>query len=281
MQLSPRYDGPPIIEIDGPPDDQRAPVIRQRRRLQATLAGLGVDEWSAPSRCDGWTVQDVVAHLVTVNNFWNASTVAGLRGTPTRVLAGFDPAATPTLLVGSMRALTPTEVLDQFVASNDAFLGTIADLDEPQWSNVAESPAGHVPVRLLAQHALWDCWIHERDIALPLGMIPDVEPDEVISSLRYAVALSPAFDISCGNACVGSFTVEATAPDANFALEVGAAAVVRDDTVASDAPCLRGDAVVLLEALSLRAPLPPSTPPEWRQLLTGLATAFDSEVPIS
>ena len=38
-------------------------------------------------------------------------------------------------------------------------------------------------------------------------------------------------------------------------------------------------AVALVEALSLRAPLPASSPAEWRQLLAGLAGAFDVEIP--
>ncbi len=281
MKLTPRYDGPPIISIAGLPDDQRAPVLRQRRRLEATLADLSIEDWRSASRCDGWTVQDVVAHVVGVNAFWQGSVLAGLAGTPTRVLAGFDPAATPTLMVEPMRALTPAEVLDQFVLSNDAFLGTIAELDEPAWSMLAESPAGHVPIRLLAQHALWDCWVHERDIALPLGLTPAVEPDELLSCLRYAAALSPAFAISSGSTSVGVFAVEASNPELRFGLEVGESVAVSEGLAARDAPCLRGAAVELVEALSLRAPLPPSAPTEWRQLLSGLATAFDSELEIS
>jgi uncharacterized protein (TIGR03083 family) len=277
MKLAPRYDGPPIISIDGRPDDQRAPVLRQRRRLQATLEGLDDDAWSSASRCDAWTVQDVIAHLVGVNAFWQASVSAGLAGTPTRILDGFDPAATPPLMVEPMRALSPAEVLDQFVSSNDALLGTLAGLDEPAWSMVAESPAGHVPIRLLAQHALWDSWIHERDIALPLGLTPAVEPDEVLSCLQYAAALSPAFAISSGRPCPGVFSVETTDPELCLRLEIRDSVAVRAASAPSDAPCLRGDAVELVEALSLRAPLPPLTPTEWRRQLEGLATAFDLE----
>jgi uncharacterized protein (TIGR03083 family) len=281
MKLSPRYEGPSIISIGGQPDDQCAPVLRQRRRLEATLAALGNDDWGSPSRCDGWTVQDVAAHVVGVNAFWHASVSAGLAGTPTRMLDGFDPAATPPLMVEPMRALAPAEVLDQFVSSNDAFLGTLAGLDEPAWSMLAESPAGHVPIRVLAHHALWDSWIHERDIVLPLGLTPAVEPDEVRSCLRLVAALSPAFAISSGKASAGEFVVEASDPECRFALEVGESVVVREGSAARDAPCLRGDAVELVEALSLRVPLPPSAPTEWRQLLAGLATAFDAELEFS
>jgi uncharacterized protein (TIGR03083 family) len=277
MRLAPRYDGPVIISIDAT-DDVLAAVSRQRRRLEATLANLGPADWSAASRCDAWTVQDVIAHIVGVNAFWRASVTAGLAGTPTRMLTGFDPAATPPLMVNAMRALTPGEVLDQFVSSNDGFLGTIADLDEPALSTLAESPAGLLPIRLLAHHALWDCWIHERDIALPLGLAQPVEPDEVLSCLRFAAALSPAFALHSATAPKGMFSVMARDPESCFTLDVNDSVSVRQGSTTTDAPCLRGDAVELVEALSLRVPLPVSTPTEWRELLGGLAIVFDTEV---
>jgi uncharacterized protein (TIGR03083 family) len=278
VKIAPRYDTPPLISIDGPWDDQLEPVSRQRRRLESFLAGLSEAEWARPSRCDGWTVQDVVAHIVGVNAFWRASVLAGLAGTPTRILTGFDPVATPALMVDSMRALTPTEVLDQFAQSNDAFLGPLGSLDEPGWSMPAEAPPGHIPVRLLAQHALWDCWIHERDIALALGSVPAVERDEVLSCLRYAAALSPGFSIMNGDALTGVFAVDAKDPDISFVLEVGESVAVRAGAAPGDALCLSGNAVELVEALSIRGPLPTTAPAEWRRLLGGLATAFDSAV---
>jgi uncharacterized protein (TIGR03083 family) len=277
MLISPRYDGPPILTIDGPADDQLAPTTRQRRRLEAMLRDLTDDQWRSPSRCDSWTVQDVVAHVVGVNEFWALSVSAGLAGEPTRILGAFDPAATPPLMVDAMRALTPAETLERFVASNDAILGVIAGLDTDGWLTNAESPAGHVPIRLVMHHALWDCWVHERDIALPLGLAPAIEADEVVSSLRYAAAVSPALAISVGTSVTGSFAVDAHDPDARFTLEVSDSVAVRDTAAPDDAPCLRGNAVELLEALSIRIPLPSVTPPEWRRVLGGLAAAFDTE----
>ena len=229
-----------------------------------------------PSRCVGWTVRDVVAHLVGVNIFWHASVVAGLAGTPTRVLAAFDPAATPSLMVDRMSSLTRHEVLAEFVASNDAFLGIAAELSDAGWSTLAESPAGHVPIRLLAQHALWDCWVHERDIAVPVGITTAVEPDEVRACLQYAAAVSPALGIGLGRSSPGVFAIEATNPNIRFVLDVGESVSVCDGVAATTIPCLRGDAVALTDALSLRAPMPQSTPVEWSQLVAGLAAAFDS-----
>lgn len=274
MKLTPRYEGPSTIAIDGSPADQLAPVVRQLRRMADMLAGFGETEWSAATRCEGWTVQDVISHLVSVNTFWKMSVLAGLAGAPTQVLQSFDPAATPPLLVEPMRALPPSEVFEQFVASVDAYVATLTDLDEAGWATTAESPAGHVPIRLLAAHGLWDAWVHERDIALPLGLTPPELTDEILASLRYAAALSPALAINSGASVDGVLTIETTEPDARLTIDVGRSVNVRDGIAASDAPCLCGDAVTVLEALSLRVPLPASTPDEWRRMLGGLEMAF-------
>lgn len=278
MLISPRYDGPPILTIDGGPTDLLEPTRRQRRRLESRLGDLAPTDWAAPSRCDAWTVQDVVAHLVGVNDFWTLSARAGLDGVPTRILTAFDPAATPEVMVGSMRDLSAEEVRDRFAASNDALFDVLASLDREGWSTIVETPAGHVPVRLLAHHALWDAWVHERDILLPLGAEPDREDDEVYASLRYAAAVSPALALGAGVASSGMFAVRATAPDRSFTIEVNDAVTVNDGDAPAGTPYLVGDAVDLLEALSIRAPLPPGTPPEWRAVLSGLATAFDTAI---
>jgi uncharacterized protein (TIGR03083 family) len=288
MLLTPRYDGSALFDIEGAPDDALAPVVRQRRRLASILATLDDDQWATPSRCGGWSVQDVVAHLVGVTTFWQASVAAGRHGTPTTILANFDPAATPPMMVAPMRSLAPVEVLDRLTAADDGFLGAIADLDEDGWATLAEAPPGHMPVRLVCAHALWDSWVHERDIVLPLGLSPTVEADEVGLCLRYSAALGPAFALPAGTASPGTFTVDARDPDISFVLEVplGRAqgsdpVVVRSGDAPAGAPRLRGDAVALVEALSLRVPLPVSTPEPWSRLLGGLAAAFDAEVEVA
>jgi uncharacterized protein (TIGR03083 family) len=277
VKLSPQYDGPAVLSLDGQTGDPGVALSAQRRRLESVLAALGEDEWRAASRCDAWSIQDVVAHLVGVNAFWQASVLAGLAGTPTRVLAGFDPAAHPPMMVEPMRALTSAEVLDQFVVSNDGFLGALATIDDQGWSMVAESPVGHVSIRDLAHHALWDAWVHERDIAVPFGLTPAEEPDEIGITLRYAAAVGPALTIGDPNAFSGALAVLATDPDVCFTIEVGESIAIGHDSPGVDTPCLRGGAVDLIEALSIRAPLPPGTPDEWHRLVHGLAIVFDTD----
>ena len=277
MKLSPRYEGPPILAIEGHDGRPDVAVRRQRRRLETLLADLSADEWAHESRCDGWTIRDVVSHLVGVNTFWEASVSAGLAGTPTQVLAAFDPAAHLPRLIEPMRSLPPREVFEQFARSNDGFLAALPD-DEAGWSAVGESPAGHVSIDHLAHHTLWDSWVHERDIVIPLGLAPVREPDEIGFSLRYAAAIGPALTIGAGDAFSGALAVVATDPDIRFTIDVGRSVAIRCDVIEVDAPCLRGDAAELVEALSVRAPLPDGTPDEWHRLVQGLATVFDTEL---
>jgi uncharacterized protein (TIGR03083 family) len=276
--LTPRYDGSALFEIEGEPDDALAPVVRQRRRLESILEALDDDQWEAPSRCESWSVRDVVAHLVSVNAFWRGSVMAGLSGAPTTILANFDPATTPSQLIGGMRSLSPADLLDRLVTADDGFLDAVAGLDDAGWATLAESPPGHVPIRMVCFHALWDSWVHERDIALPLGLTPAVEADEVETCLRYAAALSPAFTITMGMARPGTFAVDATDPDISFVLEVGDTVMIRTGDIPDGAACLRGDSVGLVEALSMRVPPPASTPEPWSRLLDGMASAFDVDV---
>jgi uncharacterized protein (TIGR03083 family) len=276
MLLRPRYDGPTILSMSGAPDDVLVPLIRQRRRLETLLASLTDEQWHAPSRCTAWTVRDVVAHLVSINPLYQLSAACGLAGEPTRLMGEFDPASTPPMMVDSMGPQPPQEVLEHFVATNNDFFNAVRGLDEVSWSVLAESPVGHVPIRFVCAHALWDSWVHERDITVPLGLPFTVEPDEVAVSLRYIAALGPAFGMgAAGRRYEGAFAVEATDPQVSFVVEVDSAVHVRDGSATADMPVLRGSAVELVEALTSRLPLPTSAPAEWRRLHNGLRETWN------
>jgi uncharacterized protein (TIGR03083 family) len=243
----------------------------------ASLAGLTADEWAHQSRCDDWSTADVVAHLETVAGFWAMSIEAGRRGEPTRFLATFDPVTTPSALVAAAGDPSPAERLDRITAAVDALVGVIEGLDDAGLSALAEAPPGHIAVSALLHHALWDSWVHERDILLPLGRSVDEEPDEVAACLRYGAALGPAFHLNEGRPERGTFGLQTTDPDAQVVVAVGERVEVRDGTADVEL-CLAGDGVELLEALSIRRPLEQAVPDGWRWAVAGLATQFDSPV---
>jgi uncharacterized protein (TIGR03083 family) len=277
MQLQPRYQGEPVIRMHGVVTDPATPLLRQRARLAGLLAELDDEQWATASRCDGWTVQDVIAHLTTTNQFWAFSIDAGLQGAPSTFLAEFDPVASPAQLVDAVRSWTPAETLARFTEASEALAATVAGIDGEQWSALAETPPGHLAVELLALHALWDAWIHERDIRVPLGLDPVDEPDEILGSLVYVAALGPAFLALDGSERRGTLEVRTTHPDLRFLVDVGPNVLVHDGAAPSGAVTLAGDAVELLEALSFRAPLTAHLHPDDRWLLGSLGAVFEQD----
>jgi uncharacterized protein (TIGR03083 family) len=273
MQIAPVYDRIPLT-LDGGPAIVPA-TVRQRRRLLDVFGSLTNDQWSAPSRCEGWSVRDVAAHLASVDSYWLTSVTAGLAGEPTTFLRGFDPKATPAAMVDAAGAKSPQATLAELRAATTALCDLIGGLDATALSKLAESPPGHVAIRDVLYHALWDAWVHERDVALPLGLVPGEEPDEIVASLRYVAALSPVFALMSGTATDATLVLEATEPDARVVVSVTSASVrVHDGQAPDDAVELRGDAVELTEALSARTPLDHVVPEERSWLVRSLADVF-------
>lgn len=276
MQLTPRYDDAPVLRISGATSDPALALLRQRRRLAEVLARLSDERWTEPSRCDAWAVRDVVAHLVDVDRFWTFSIGAGRAGEPSRFLATFDPVTSPAELVEAHADVQPAELLAMFRSGLDGLAAALADVDD--WDVLAEAPPGHIPLRALVLHALWDGWVHERDIALPLGLDPVEEDDEVAGSLLYVAALGPAFAACAGSWREGCLVVEATDRDLRAVVSLGSSVVATlDGSVESppDAVVVRGPAVAMVEGLSLRAPLPCDIAPADRSALGTLDLVFE------
>jgi hypothetical protein len=218
----------------------------------------------------------VVAHLIGTNHFWAASIASGLSGEPTRILASFDPVATPARMVESMRDLSPQATFEQLVDSQRVLLDAVEALDDTGWSAIAESPVGHVPIRLLVSHALWDSWVHERDVLVPLDIQPDEEPDEVLACLSYVAALAPAFALSAGGRDTGTLVIDVVDPAAHVVVAVDGRVDVHDGPAPEAAAVLSGNAVDIVEMLSIRARFDQPIADEHRWLVGGLAAVFDA-----
>ncbi len=262
-----------MVTLDSDPAAIGEPLIRQRRRLVEVLQHLDDDQWSQPSRCDGWSALDVAVHLASTNSFWEVSIRSGVAGAPTEMLASFDPVATPAqMVVASDDDVTST--LEAFATSTESLAALVDELAPSDWELLGEAPPGHVSVSAVAHHALWDSWIHERDILLPLGESPAEEPDEIIASLRYVASLAPGLALTRGSNRSGGFDVSVVEPDTTFHVTVGTAVAVTDGAAGADF-VLTGNAIDLLEALSVRAPLDQVIPDDLEWAFAGLRTVFD------
>lgn len=275
MLLTPRYGADPVVVLDGDPAAIAGPAIRQRRRLVASLRNLTEKQWSSPSRCAEWTVRDVIVHLEGTCGFWDFTTQQALAGEPTEMLATFDPVATPAAMVAGNDG-SPDAVLTSLDASTERLARLWESIDSDGWQRLGEAPPGHISVSAVTHHALWDSWVHERDVFLPLGIEPDRVPDEITPCLRYAAALGPALAITRGSDRRGRFAIRVAKPDIALTVDIGNAVNVGDG-VADGAFTLSGDAVELLEAFSFRAPLAQAVPADHAWMFAGLAEVFETD----
>ena len=275
MLLTPRYGTDPVMVLDGDPPAIAAPAIRQRRRLVESLGHLTDEQWAAPSRCAEWTVRDVVTHLAGTNGFWEFTTQQALAGQPTTMLATFDPVATPAAMVAGDDG-SPDAVLASLMASTERLAQLWASIDDDGWRRPGEAPPGHVSISAVTHHALWDSWIHERDVFVPLGIEPEREADEIAMSLRYAVGLGPALAVTRGSERCGRFVVQVTQPDVDITVDIGDCVRIADGAV-DGAFTLSGDAVEMLEAFSFRAPLARTVPADHAWMFAGLAEVFETD----
>lgn len=278
MKLTPRY-GAPCIDIECDTDELRAATLRQRRRAVDTFGRLSIEQWQAQSRCDEWKVRDVVAHLVDTDGYWAASIRAGLAGEPTRILQSFDPARTPALLAAAQADTSISELHARYAEVVDELCSVVEDLDADGWRTLAEAPPGHVGVDAVVHHALWDSWVHERDVLVPLGIEPPVEEDEVVAALVYAAGLGPSFDLRPDRR--GTLVVAVADLGVEVVVEVDDSVRVSRRPIGrmADATArLSGDAVDLAETFSIRRPFDVEGLGDGAWMVAGLASTFDQPI---
>jgi uncharacterized protein (TIGR03084 family) len=144
---------------------------------QGELAGLLEQRddagWRAPSRCEGWSVQDVVCHLAQTNEMAVASVRGDLPATLARLTEGLG-AATGVdegaeLMVRAGRSASPAVVHRRWADSARDQVEAFRAADPHarlQWV------AGELAAATLATTRLAETWIHTCDVAAADGTRP-------------------------------------------------------------------------------------------------------------
>lgn len=141
-------------------DDLLPLAARERRALADVLDTLTSEQWAAPSRCEGWTVRDVTAHLLFVLEHSLLATVVVFA----RNGANLD---------RMTKATTAADRRDgpRLVAA----LRTHAES--------RRTPPGFTVVAPLT-----DVVVHAQDICAPLGIVHPVDPASARLVLDFVVS---------------------------------------------------------------------------------------------
>ena len=227
----------------GTPSEAQGAAVRdalrsQRPRLSTLLATFDDVAWSAPSRCTEWNVHEVVRHLCDMTQ----KTTALLRGANPQDVgtSEVDPRTTPLAWLSRSGSERPQETLDVFRAASAQLMDEVERcLRGPAETEVAWF-YGPVPWSTAACHLLWDAWVHERDIVLPLTRPQECPAVESRPAAAYGLLMASIPALVTG-ACVsetvvltgaggGAFLLDAR-PDAHDRRQLTAAGYPADGTV--------------------------------------------------
>ncbi|MFC6417206.1 maleylpyruvate isomerase family mycothiol-dependent enzyme [Sanguibacter inulinus] len=133
--------------------EQHWEMIRaERGRLGDDLEALRPAEWSAPTLCADWSVEDVVAHLTAGASIGRWGWLRSIAG------AGFRPAVHNARRLAEHRGPTPAQTLDRFRGVVDSRVAPTGDL----WAWLGEVV------------------VHGCDVREPLGIKTAPDPDAVL-----------------------------------------------------------------------------------------------------
>lgn len=137
---------------------------------------LSAEEWSAPTRCEGWTVGDVAAHVIGTLSDVVAFRLDGL-GTPEVTLRQVE----------ERRGRTPAELAEELDGAGKLAADLLAGFDDAAWAS--PSPGGVDGTLGFGIEALWyDTYVHNEDIRAALGR-PAARGEGLVPSVSHIATL--------------------------------------------------------------------------------------------
>jgi uncharacterized protein (TIGR03083 family) len=165
-------------------------ILDEEWRAISALAGdLADAEWDLPSECPGWTVRDVLSHLIGIER--------SLLGDPSPpALADLPPhvaneiGARNEAWVVSRRSLPGRAVLEEFREVTARRLAELGASPAARFDEIGPSPVGAVPYREFMRVRVMDCWVHEQDMRVATARPGhDSGPAAQLSLERIAAAM--------------------------------------------------------------------------------------------
>lgn len=130
----------------------------ERQRLADYLRTLSPDDWDTPSLCEGWTVRDLMGHVVGI-----ASDIANRR------LDDVGSEAANQRQVDERRDRSPDQLLAEWEDQGALLERGILELDDDFWNAPYTE---NFTVGQALQRMVEDVWVHAQDIRIPLGESP-------------------------------------------------------------------------------------------------------------
>lgn len=156
-------------------------------------SALDAEEWQIPSECPGWTVRDVLSHMVgTERSLLGEQAPEPAPSTPSYVrnrVGAFNEA-----WVQARRHVAGPEMLAEFVEVTERRLARMRSWPMSRFEELGPSPVGEVPYREFMRLRVMDCWVHEQDIRVATkrpghrqGDATELAIDRIASAMGFVV----------------------------------------------------------------------------------------------
>jgi uncharacterized protein (TIGR03083 family) len=124
--------------------------------------------YDAPTACPGWSVRDVLSHLLGFELLTSGRPVPHHEGEwPEHVKNPIG--ELNEAFVESYRSRPGLEILDEYRDARRRSLDELRRLDDAGWEKVGWSPEGDRPYHRFMETRILDCWIHLQDLRDALG----------------------------------------------------------------------------------------------------------------
>jgi len=162
----------------------REAIERVFGEFEALVADLSDTEWQVQSLCPDWTVHGVAVHLLSIES----------------ILTGWFPESAETPLpfdkvaaaVTDLAALSGGDLAQRASEMLAVRRAELAALTDEQMAQPSPTPVGPGTYGRFMDVRVFDFWVHQRDMAMPLGRSTDdtgiaaeISLDEVHNSMGY------------------------------------------------------------------------------------------------
>ena len=163
-------------------------------RLDTVLGDLDDEEWATPTNLPGWTVQDVVAHVIGTEEMLRGNAPAAEIDRTRFPHVRNDIGAFNEQWVETMRADAPGTILQRLRDVTAVRRRELAAMDAARWDAEGFTPAGPDTYGRFMRIRVFDCWLHEQDIRDAVGRpggedgpAAELALDEMSVSMPYVV----------------------------------------------------------------------------------------------
>jgi uncharacterized protein (TIGR03083 family) len=140
------------------------------RDLDELVGELGDSQWQTATSLPGWTVHDVMAHLVGVEAMLQGVDTPGSDiDVSTLKHVRNDIGVMNERWVRKLRDLSAAELLETFRTTTAERRKALSDLSNAQWNDLTLTPAGPDSYGRFMRVRIFDCWMHEHDIRDAIG----------------------------------------------------------------------------------------------------------------